>query len=96
MDNEKPQVVINVKDGEKRVIIEIADNGRGIPIDAVPKIFERFYRVDSARTGTAGSGLGLSIAAKIIEEHGGEIWANSVLNEGTTISFTLKKLGEGA
>ncbi|GAV25226.1 two-component sensor histidine kinase [Carboxydothermus islandicus] len=96
MDKEKPQVVINVKDGEKRVIIEIADNGRGIPIDAVPKIFERFYRVDSARTGTAGSGLGLSIAAKIIEEHGGEIWANSVLNEGTTISFTLKKLGEGA
>ncbi|ABB14272.1 sensor histidine kinase [Carboxydothermus hydrogenoformans] len=96
MDKENSQVVINVKDEEKRVIIEIADNGRGIPLDAIPKIFERFYRVDSARTGTSGSGLGLSIAAKIIEEHGGEIWANSVLNEGTTISFTLKKLGEGA
>ncbi|GAV22889.1 sensor histidine kinase [Carboxydothermus pertinax] len=95
MDKDKPQLVINVKDDNNRALVEIADNGPGISDTALPKIFERFYRVDPARTNTSGSGLGLSIAQKIIEEHGGEIWARSVLGKGTTITFTLKKLGEG-
>ena len=72
--------------------ISIADNGEGIGSEALPHIFSRFYRADESRgADKAGSGLGLSIARKIVEEHDGKIWAKSKLGEGTIISFTLKK-----
>ncbi|MFF0826334.1 ATP-binding protein [Brevibacillus sp. NPDC003359] len=75
------------------VTIDIGDNGPGIEADALPFIFERFYRVEQSRnTNTGGSGLGLSIAQQIIHEHGGKIWATSERNNGTIISFTLKKV----
>ncbi|KON83268.1 histidine kinase [Rossellomorea marisflavi] len=70
--------------------ISISDQGLGIPKDNLGKIFERFYRVDKARTRQmGGTGLGLAIAKEMITAHGGDIWADSVEGKGTTITFTL-------
>lgn len=74
------------------VEVEIRDNGTGIEIESLPYVFDRFYRVDSSRNiSTGGSGLGLAIAKQIVTEHGGGIWAQSKVGEGTSIFFTLKK-----
>ena len=74
------------------VRIEIRDNGSGIAEEALPHIFERFYRADASRhSSTGGSGLGLAIAAKIIQDQGGRIWAESRVGKGTSIFFTLPK-----
>lgn len=86
---------IFIKDEPEFVQIEIQDNGKGIAKKELPHIFERCYRTDASRNSSkGGSGLGLSIAKKIIEEHGGKIWANSVEGEGTTMSFVLRKYKE--
>lgn len=86
---------IFIKDESEFVQIEIQDNGKGIAKKELPHIFERCYRTDASRNSSkGGSGLGLSIAKKIIEEHGGKIWANSVEGEGTTMSFVLRKYKE--
>lgn len=72
--------------------IHISDTGIGIPEKSVPHIFERFYRVDKARSREAGgTGLGLSIVKHIVEAHGGNVSCHSRLNEGSTFSFSLKK-----
>jgi histidine kinase len=77
------------------ILFSMADNGPGIAEENLSLIFDRFYRVDLSRsTEKTGSGLGLSIAKRIIEEHHGSIWAESKLGEGTTILFTLKRAGE--
>lgn len=74
-------------------IIEIKDNGQGIPDASLPYVFDRLYRADSARNRqNGGSGLGLSIARQIIEAHGGKIWADSELGVGTSIFFSLPKV----
>ncbi|WP_028784450.1 cell wall metabolism sensor histidine kinase WalK [Thalassobacillus devorans] len=70
--------------------ISVSDEGMGIPAEKVDKIFDRFYRVDKARTRKlGGTGLGLAIAREMIEAHHGQIWAESKENKGTTIHFTL-------
>jgi len=96
MDKENGKINIIIKQDENCVIIQVSDNGQGIPSEALPHIFDRFYRADPARNiSTGGSGLGLSIAKKIIEEHGGVISANSIEGEGTNMVFTLKKFISG-
>lgn len=84
---------INLSENVNEAIIEIKDNGPGISPENLPYIFDRLYRGDPSRNRqNKGSGLGLSIAKQIIEAHGGRIWAESEVNIGTSIFFTLKKL----
>ena len=86
---------LSILDEGKFVKIEIEDNGRGIAKGDLPYIFDRFFRTDESRnSSTGGSGIGLSIVKKIIEDHGGKIWAASELGQGTTIYIILKKYEE--
>jgi len=72
------------------ITVSVSDTGKGIPPDELPRIFERFYKIDAARNRQdAGTGLGLAIAQHIIEAHGGQIWAESKYGHGATFYFTL-------
>ena len=73
------------------ILTKVRDNGPGIPRKSLERIFERFYKVDRARTrdGSSGTGLGLSIARHIVEAHGGRIWAESVEGQGATFIIEL-------
>lgn len=95
MDKEDGIITIRLREYKQVVKVEISDNGPGIPMEDLPHIFDRFYRADASRnTKKGGSGLGLAIAKKIIEDHGGIIWADSNLGEGTTTGFILNKKKE--
>jgi len=72
------------------VEVNVSDTGEGIPAKDLPNIFERFYRVDKSRARvTGGSGLGLTIAKRLVEAHGGKITVQSELGKGSRFSFTL-------
>jgi two-component system phosphate regulon sensor histidine kinase PhoR len=71
------------------VTLSVTDTGIGIPADDVPRVFERFYKVDRARS-EGGAGLGLAIAKHIVQGHGGRIWVESTEGVGSTFSFTLR------
>lgn len=74
----------------RRVLIQVEDNGIGIPPENLPHIFERFYRVDSSRTRSSGGfGLGLAIVQQIIQAHDGQITVDSTVDEGTTFQITI-------
>lgn len=79
-------LIAEAVDGSVRFAVR--DSGVGIPEEEVPRIFERFYRVDKSRTGS-GTGLGLSIAKHIVEAHAGKIWVESVDGRGSTFYFTI-------
>jgi two-component system, OmpR family, sensor histidine kinase VicK len=84
------QITFKVEVKEDIMQVSVADQGMGIPKANLEKIFERFYRVDKARTRQmGGTGLGLAIAKEMITAHGGDIWASSVEGKGSTIYFTL-------
>lgn len=84
------QVTFSVREKEEEMIVSISDEGMGIPKENIEKIFDRFYRVDKARSRKmGGTGLGLAIAKEIVGAHGGRIWAASEEGKGTTISFSL-------
>ncbi len=92
MDKEEGRIYIRLKDEEGAILIEIEDNGRGIDNKDVPYIFDRFYRTDTSRNSSkGGSGIGLSIVKKIMEDHGGRVWAQSRPGEGTTIFLEFRK-----
>ncbi len=95
MDKPKAKINLRVKDVGDFIQVEIEDNGKGIAAKDLPNIFDRFYRSDASRNSSkGGSGIGLSIVKKIIEEHGGKIWATSREETGTTMYFVLRKYQE--
>lgn len=95
MDKEKGRIDIRILDEHDSVRIEIEDNGKGIGARDLPNVFDRFYRTDSSRNSSqGGSGIGLSIVRKIIEDHGGYIWATSREGEGTCMHFVIRKYVE--
>ncbi|MEH7546770.1 MULTISPECIES: cell wall metabolism sensor histidine kinase WalK [Bacillaceae] len=84
------QVTFSIKEKEDKIIVSVSDQGVGIPKENIGKIFDRFYRVDKARTRKlGGTGLGLAIAQEMVKAHGGSIWATSEEGKGTKISFSL-------
>ena len=85
----------SIRDVGDFIQVEIEDNGRGIDARDLPYIFDRFYRTDASRNSSkGGSGIGLSIVKKIVEDHGGKIWATSRPGTGTVMHFVLRKYQE--
>lgn len=90
VENGEVTVKVDTMKDKPYVVVRVKDTGIGIPPEAVANLFKKFYRAENAvKTQTEGSGLGLYIAKGIIAAHGGQIWAESELNRGTTISFAL-------
>ena len=95
MDKPKGIIQIRIKDVGDFIQIEIEDNGKGIGPKDLPYIFDRFYRTDVSRNSSkGGSGIGLAIVKKIVEEHGGKIWATSEEGVGKTMYFVVRKYQE--
>ena len=95
LDKKDGVIDIRILDEVDAIRVEIEDNGKGIAAKDLPKIFERFYRTDASRNSTqGGSGIGLSIVKKIVEDHGGYIWATSKEGEGTCMHFVIRKYHE--
>ena len=95
MDKPRGLISIRIRDVGDFIQVDIEDNGRGIAAKDLPYIFDRFYRTDMSRNSSpGGSGIGLSIVKKIIEDHGGRIWATSTEGEGTQMHFVLRKYQE--
>lgn len=90
MDKRDGRIKVTLNQIDNEIQVKFEDNGRGIAKKDLEKIFERFYRADQSRNSSKnGSGLGLAIAKKIIKDHGGRIWAESIEGQGTSIIFTL-------
>ena len=93
MDKPKGIIQIRVKDVGDFIQVEIEDNGKGIAAKDLTSIFDRFYRTDVSRNSSkGGSGIGLSIVKKILEDHGGKVWATSRLGIGTIMYFVLESI----
>ena len=92
MDKEQGEITIMLRETNSSIIIEIRDNGCGIEDNDANKIFDRFYRADSARSEANGSGLGLAIAKQIVEGHKGKIWAVGHEDKGISIMISFGKI----
>jgi signal transduction histidine kinase len=86
-DSETIEITLQKQDQYVKVMV--TDHGHGIPAEKLQHLFDRYYRVDNTMQHVSGLGLGLYISAEIIQRHGGEIGANSVLGHGSTFWFTL-------
>ena len=95
MDKPRKSLQLRILDVGDFIQVEIEDNGKGIQNKDLVSVFDRFYRTDQSRNSAqGGSGIGLSIVKKIIEDHGGRIWASSRFGEGTTMHFVIRKYQE--
>lgn len=95
MDKKYGRINLRVKDVGDFIQVELEDNGKGMAAKDLPNIFDRFYRTDASRNSSkGGSGIGLSIVKKIVEEHGGKIWATSKEGTGTVMYFVIRKYQE--
>lgn len=95
MDKPERRITLRLLDAGDFVQAEIEDNGKGIAKEDLSRVFDRFYRTDASRNSTSGgSGIGLSIVRKILEDHGGKVWARGEEGVGTTICFVLRKYQE--
>ena len=83
------EISVKLRHVTREVWLSVRDTGEGIPAEALPHVFERFYRARSETPRPGGSGLGLAIAQAIITAHGGRIWAESAVGQGTTVTFSL-------
>lgn len=84
------KIIIRCRRRESRVVTTITDTGMGIPHESIPRVFERFYRVDKARSrDRGGTGLGLAIVKHIVESHGGEVFVDSEIGKGSTFGFSF-------
>ncbi|HTZ98688.1 MAG TPA: ATP-binding protein, partial [Candidatus Aquilonibacter sp.] len=88
--SEGGRIQVSASVGARDVVVCVADTGIGIPLADQERIFERFYRVDAARSREAGgTGLGLSIAKHIVEAHGGRLWVESEVGRGSKFFFSV-------
>ena len=92
--SERGEIILSVVErNQKEIQFSIRDNGVGIPMEDLPRIFERFYRVDKGRSKElGGTGLGLSIVKHLVQAHGGKVWAESQPEQGSTFYFTIPKV----
>jgi two-component system phosphate regulon sensor histidine kinase PhoR len=90
------EVTVSVVRRGPELVASVEDHGVGIPRAAVPRIFERFYKVDRARVRGGGTGLGLAIARHIVEGHGGRIWVESVEGKGSRFAFAIPLVAEAS
>lgn len=88
--NEKPHISISGKESSNYVTFHIADKGRGIPVEFHKRVFQPFVRIDTQKS-PQNLGIGLAICKRIVQSHGGDIWLESQLGVGTTVSFTFPK-----
>jgi PAS domain S-box-containing protein len=88
------KILISAHRSGDEVTVAVADTGAGIPEEQLPKVFDRYWQ--STRTDRHGAGLGLAIAKGIVEAHGGSIWLESKLGEGTTVQFTLPRVPDAS
>jgi len=94
--SEGGRIIVSLKDEDHELRVTVADTGAGIPPEDLPYVFERFYRVDRSRVrATGGAGLGLTIARRLVEAHGGTISVESELGKGSRFTFTLPKGSTG-
>ena len=91
------EIHVAVSEGNGKAILEVSDSGVGIPAESLPQIFERFYRVDKARTRKlGGTGLGLSIVKSICKAHGGDVTAESIEGYGSRFRVELPFIDEAS
>jgi two-component system phosphate regulon sensor histidine kinase PhoR len=91
--NDNGKVIVHFEEDKKHFVISVRDNGPGIPSEHLPRIFERFYRVDKSRSREkGGTGLGLAIVKHILSAHGSKITVASKVDKGTTFTFKLDKM----
>ncbi len=95
INKDKGEIEISLRENNTDIVVEIRDNGEGIPKEQLPFVFDRFYRADAARRSPGGSGLGLAIAKQIVEGHQGKIWAKSEPALGTSIMILFRVVAEG-
>ena len=87
-NNENGSITVRSEVTDNELLVQVADGGIGIANEDIPKLFERFYRVEASDR-IEGTGLGLHISQQIVEAHSGKIWIESELGEGSTFSFAL-------